>query len=122
MKYLLLLLLIPSVYLQAEWDDWHPENKQLYKNFVALNMIDVYQTNYYLNNYSTTTEMNPIFGDRPSTEKLIAMKVLGLYGTYLLLDGETRQKKRRTLKTVNYFYMGVVIHNGYIGIGLRKEF
>ena len=121
MKYLLLLL-IPSVYLQAEWNDWHPENKEIYKDFVALNMIDLYQTNYYLHKYDTTTEANPIFGDRPSTEKLIVMKALGLYGTYLLIDGDSRQKKRKVLKTVNFFYMGVIIHNGYIGIGLRKDF
>ena len=120
MKYLLLLLF--SISSQAEWNDWHSENKELYKNLVVLNIIDVYQTHYVLNEYPSAEEKNPFLGKRPSTQKLILAKAVALYGVYSTLDGHTRHTKRRTLKTANATYMVVVINNGYIGFDLQKKF
>ena len=120
MRYLLLLMC--SISLQADWKDWDNSNKELFKKYIYLNTIDVHMTYTYTNTYNNVVEVNPFLNKKPSLEKLLLAKTLSAYGFYKILDAESAYTKRKSLEVVNAFYIGVVIHNGYIGFDLRKQF
>ena len=119
MKYLILLLL--SLSLEAKWEDWSEKEKDLYKRFIYLNVIDTHMTYTTIRDFPAT-ETNPLFGKDPSIEEMIIAKTLSAALLYKLLDDDSHYVRERDLKWINAFYTGVVIHNGYIGFELRKDF
>ena len=119
MKYLLLLLC--SMSLQAEWKDWTETEQDLFKDFIVLNLIDIHMTYKTIQNFNAI-EVNPFLGTDPSLEKLILHKAVATGTLYYLLDKDTNKIRQRDLKILNTVYMGVVLHNGYIGFELRKDF
>ena len=120
MKYLILLLL--SLSLEAKWEDWSEKEKDLYKNFIYLNAIDIDITYNVIKNFDSAYEINPIFGKDPSLEQMIITKAISAAIIYKLLDNNSHRVRERELKIINTVYMGIVIHNGYIGFDLRKNF
>ena len=119
MKYLLLLLC--SMSLQAEWKDWTETEQNLFKDFIALNLIDVHMTYRTIQNFPNVVEVNPFLGTEPSLERLFLHKAVVTGTLYYLLDRDSITRER-DLKMLNNIYMGVVLHNGYIGFEMRKRF
>ena len=109
----------------SEWKDWSDENKAQYKTFIALQLIDTTQTwsaiNCQKHTYCTIVELNPILGSHPSKGKLVAVKLLGNYAIYKLLDNPRSNEAGRvkSLRILNGFFTVVVMHNG---IQLTKHF
>ena len=122
MKYLLLLLC--SISLQADWEDWNESNKELFKNYIYLNMIDAHQTYTLTNQFNSVFENNPVYGKKPSLEKIILVKGVSTYVIYKALDNKNinTYSRKVNLKIINTVYLGVILNNGYIGFDLRKEF
>ena len=119
MKYLLLLLC--SMSLQAEWKDWTEKEQDLFKNFIALNLIDMHMTYTTLRDFDAAVEANPVLGPDPSLEKLFLHKTVVTGSLYYLLDKDNKVRER-DLKILNGVYMSVVLHNGYVGFEMRKRF
>ena len=120
MKYLLLLLC--SMSLQAEWKDWTETEQNLFKDFIALNLIDVHMTYRTIQNFPNVVEVNPFLGTEPSLERLFLHKAVATGTLYYLLDKDTSTRRKRDLKILNGVYMGVGLHNGHVGFELRKNF
>ena len=120
MKYLLLLLC--SMSLQAEWKNWTETEQDLFKDFVALNLIDMHMTYTTLRDFDAVVEANPVLGPDPSLERLFLHKAVVTGTLYYLLDRDTSTRRKRDLKILNTVYMGVILHNGYVGFEMRKKF
>jgi len=120
MKYLLLLLC--SMSLQAEWHDWTEKEQNLFKDFIALHLIDTHITYKTTNDFDAVIESNPLLGNNPSPESLILHKAITTAGLYYLLDKDSHRARQRSLKIINGVYTGIVLHNGYVGFDIRKEF
>ena len=120
MKYLLLLLC--SISLQAEWKEWTEKEQDLFKDFIALNLIDMHMTYTSLQDFPSVVEVNPFLGTDPSLEKLILHKAVVTGTLYYLLDKDSNIVRQRDLKILNGVYMGVVLHNGHVGFEMRKKF
>jgi len=119
MKYLLLLLC--SMSLQAEWKDWTETEQDLFKDFIALNLIDTHITYKTIQDFDAV-EINPFLGTSPSLEKLILHKAVATGTLYYFLDKDISTRRKRDLKIFNTVYMGVVLHNGYVVFDIRKDF
>ena len=119
MKYLLLLLC--SMSLQAEWKDWTETEQDLFKDFIALNLIDIHITYKTIQDFDAV-EVNPFLGTSPSLEKLILHKTVATGTLYYFLDKDISTRRKRDLKILNTIYIGAVLHNGYIGFDIRKNF
>ena len=118
------MLLLASGPAAAEWEDWSDKNKAQYKTFLALQLIDTSQTWSAINCQKHTTcsivELNPILGSHPSKGELIALKIVGNYALYKLLDKRLDDNGReRNLRILNGAFTVVVMHNG---IQLVKQF
>jgi hypothetical protein len=107
--------------LQAEWKDWTETEQDLFKDFIALNLIDIHITHKAIQDFGAV-EVNPLLGTDPSLEKLILHKAVATGTLYYLLDKDTSTRRKRDLKILNGVYMGVVLHNGHVGFELRKKF
>ena len=119
MKYLLLLLC--SMSLQAEWKNRTLTEEDLIKDFVALNLLDMHMNYTTLRDFDAAIEANPVLGPDPSLERLFLHKAVVTGTLYYLLDRDSI-KRERDLKMLNNIYMGVVLHNGYIGFEMKKRF
>jgi hypothetical protein len=107
--------------LQAEWKDWTEKEQDLFKNFIALNLIDMHMTYTTLRDFDAAVEANPVLGPDPSLEKLFLHKAVVTGSLYYLLDKDNKVRER-DLKILNGVYMSVVLHNGYVGFEMRKRF
>jgi hypothetical protein len=119
MKYLLLLLC--SVSLQAEFKNWTKTEQNLFNNFIVLNLMDVDMTYRSLKDFPNAVEVNPILGPEPSLDRLLLHKAVATGTLYYLLDKDDITRER-DIKILNGLYMGVILHNGYVGFNLRKNF
>jgi hypothetical protein len=106
----------------AEYKDWSEKEQRQYQTFISLQLIDTAQTLRMVNCQKHTScdlrELNPIMGTHPSTEKVIAVKILGNVLLYKLLDRPNAHRST-TLKWMNGMGTIVVVNNG---IHWRKEF
>tara|TARA_B100000963_G_C22118310_1_gene447952 strand:- start:167 stop:496 length:330 start_codon:yes stop_codon:yes gene_type:complete len=107
--------------LQAEFKNWTKTEQDLFKDFIALNLLDAHMTYKTIQDFDAV-EINPILGKDPSLEKLILHKTLSTVGIYYLLDKDTNTRRKRDLKILNTVYMGVVLHNGYVIFDIKKKF
>ena len=118
------MLLLASGPAAAEWEDWSDKNKAQYKTFLALQLIDTTQTwsaiNCQKHTACTIEELNPILGSHPSKGELIALKIVGNYALYKLLDKRLDDNgRKRNLRILNGALTVVVMNNG---IHLVKQF
>jgi hypothetical protein len=81
-----------------------PPTKNQWRLFWVLQAIDVYATATALD-YDCVTEVNPIFGNRPSTTKLIEIKS-AILSTSLLLGTDMTSADIYSVNTV-YTYIAV---------------
>jgi len=108
----------------AAYKDWSDENKERYKTFLALQLIDTAETWTAINCQKHTAcsieELNPILGSHPSKSELIALKLVGNYALYKVLDKRLDDDgRKRNLRILNGVFTVVVMNNG---IQLVKQF
>ena len=121
---LLTLLLLPSL-VHAHYKDWDETDQLLWKSYVALNVIDTFQTFDLIDkqkdpNYRGT-ETNAILGSRPSKEQLIVLKIVVNSLAYKLIHDYPEQR-RLTLGIMNGIYIRTVQNNHEVGLRVQFRF
>mgnify|MGYP005988632677 CR=1 FL=1 len=113
-----LLISLLSTEIRSEWKDWSIEDQNLFKLLVVGSTLDYVQTKNALDN--GYTEGNPIYGDNPSSERLLITKGLSLGVTYWAFDTiEYTPYRRKGLLILNGLQWGIVIRNEHIGATFR---
>ena len=121
-KLIFILLPLLALSLQAEWKDWTEKEQDLFTDYIALNLIDIHITNLHIQNFDTVVEVNPLIGNKPSLERLILHKAIITGASYIVLDKTPQRYREKDLKIMNGMLMVVVLHNGYVGFDIRKDF
>jgi hypothetical protein len=111
----LLILFATGCANTVPYAEWTPKEKTLYKYYLALQVIDTAQTGSVINcqrnnDRCTLSEANPVYGKRPSMEKLIGMKI-GLNALLYVALGREKTNRVTTLKILNTTMTIVVGHN-----------
>ena len=137
MKYLIALaaILFVSGFLDGNiagdefrhFSDWSKSEKLAFTSFVALQVIDVKQTAWGLkqkreNGTWKYKEANPLYGNRPSTGKLVAMQALTTLGVYFLVGDTPPESKfrRRLYMALIPIKIAVVTRNNHFGLTFSK--
>jgi len=121
-KLIFILLPLLALSLQAEWKDWTEKEQDLFTDYIALNLIDIHITNRHIQDIDTVVEVNPLIGNKPSLERLILHKAIITGASYIVLDKTPQRYREKDLKIMNGVLMVVVLHNGYVGFDIRKDF
>ena len=121
-KLIFILLPLLTLSLQAEWKDWTEKEQDLFTDYIALNLIDIHITNRHIQDINTVVEANPLLGNKPSLERLILHKAIITGASYIILDKTPQRYREKDLKIMNGVLMVVVLHNGYVGFDIRKDF
>ena len=121
-KLIFILLPLLTLSLQAEWKDWTEKEQDLFTDYIALNLIDIHITNRHIQDIDTVVEVNPLLGNKPSLERLILHKAIITGASYIILDKTPQRYREKDLKIMNGVLMVVVLHNGYVGFDIRKDF
>jgi hypothetical protein len=137
MKYLLtmLLLMLPSLG-QAALEDWHPTNQKLFKSYVVLNVVDVFQTFDMIDCQSNRgkqcpyLERNRIVGTHPNKTEIVLLKALTVGIAYYALDKDwdssgwdnSNKPKFIALAVMNMIYIDTISHNHSIGLRVNFNF
>jgi len=106
-------LLILSLDSPAKWEDWNTTDKNLYKAYLIGSALDYMQTKNALDNHYV--EGNPFLGRYPSSERILAQKVLSAGVMYWSFNKLDEKQKRRGLFIVNGIQWGVVLKNESVG-------
>lgn len=102
----------------AQRDPSWEEIKRLEIVFQTLNAVDAIQTIDCLNR-NVCTEMNPILGKNPSTEKIIGLKVAGGVFHYLI----TKEIYKRDPNAARIFqYVSIGLQGSVVAANLRFAF
>ena len=117
MKILLLLLLI-SFPLSAEWDEWSIEDQNLFKLLVFGSALDYMQTKNALDN--GYIEHNPVYGYKPSSDRILITKSISLGVVYHMVNiTESKRLRRKGLLIANGIQWGIVIPHESVGATFR---
>ena len=121
---LLTLLLLPSL-VHAHYKDWDETDQLLWKSYVALNVIDTFQTFDLIDKqkdpYYKGREANPILGSRPSKGQLVVLKIVVNTMAYKLIHDYPKQR-RLTLGIMNGIYIRTVQNNHEVGLRVNFRF
>ena len=109
------------------FNDWSKSEKLAFTSFTALQAIDVKQTAWGLKQRDETgawkyKEANPLYGNRPSTGKLLAIQSLTVLSLYFLV-GETppdSKFRRRLYMALIPIKIAVVTRNNHYGLTFSK--
>ena len=109
-------LILFATTAEAEYSDWSEKEKSQYETLVFLQVIDTAQTFSLIQCQRQpicgVAERNPILGLTPNKKDLLALKIIGNYAIYKLLDvSDNRSFKLRILNGV---FSLVVVHNGIL--------
>lgn len=118
MKKLTLLILLANFAFAGElFENWTAKNETKFYYFVGLQALDVASTRYAINRGGT--EMNPLLGKNPSTEKLLLSKAVMVPLMYGLLSLQDNESRSTVLNWTNIFYVGVVGNNVMVGAKIK---
>ena len=97
---------VPGILDNVEWQNYPSELD--WTIFVTLQVLDVYTT-YRGLKYDCVRELNPIFGQRPSLDRMVLTKLAILYPAveYDIARGNWQQKDVRSVNT----FMALVVGN-----------
>ena len=123
MKYIIYTLLVIPTLLHAHLKDWDKRDQLLWKSYVALNVLDTYQTFDLIDkqkdpNYNLK-EANPILGSNPRKGELVVLKIVISSLAYKFIH-ENPRHRTMTLGIMNGIYLRTVQNNHEIG--LRIDF
>ena len=113
----LLLLVFLSGCAGTGYNDWTEQEQVRYKYFLALQTVDSLQTYNGLKCTSDKPltecleEVNPLYGKRPSLERIVGIKLLSNLLIYTALGGEPDSRRESTLNIINIGTSIVVINN-----------
>ena len=121
---LLTLLLLPSL-VQAHVKDWDETDQLLWKSYVALNVIDTFQTFDLIDkqkdpNYKNI-EANPLLGSHPSKGELVVLKLVLNTMAYKVIH-ENPKYRTVTLSIMNGIYIRTVQNNHEVGLRVNFRF
>jgi len=107
---------------------WSGESITLYTTLQGLSMIDAKQT-FMMDEYrsyfdeiepiSYAHEVNPLMGDSPTSDRIVAVKLLSGALTFYGLNKMKEVNRKKALTYLNVFYLIVVIHNGSLGLNIN---
>ena len=124
MKKLYFLLFLPSLAF-AHFADWDKQQQRLWYSYVALNVIDTFQTFDLIEQQKDPLylgrETNPLLGNRPSKESLIILKLGINYMAYRVLDNHPKARTM-TLGIMNGIYLKTVAGNHEAGFRVTFKF
>ena len=126
-KVILLFLLFSSSCFAGEFkhfNEWETSEKAEFSAFVALSAIDYSQSTWAMrqkdsNGNPLYYEWNPLYGKRPSNEKIALGQLLGIAAYYCVIGNQNPKFVRGIVLGVK---LGVVLHNDSVGIGISKSF
>lgn len=125
----ILLLLFASTPLFGAYEDWDTVDKNLWKSYLALNVIDTGQTfdlikkQRQVDCYTMCNliETNPLLGKNPSRKEFLALKVVTVGVSYYLLDINP-DRRTLVLGIMNGIYIDTVLNNHEIGLRVKFSF
>lgn len=94
--------------------EWKTADQVLFGTYVVASAIDAVQTDQGIRS-GRFVETNPLFGDRPSTQRIVLTKFVIGAGVYWIADAFPVER-RTLLWLVNAVQIGVVAHNASIGM------
>jgi hypothetical protein len=107
---------------------WSGESITLYTTLQGLSMIDAKQT-FMMDEYrsyfdeiepiSYAHEVNPLMGDSPTSDRIVAVKLLSGALTFYGLNKMKEVNRKKALTYLNVFYLIVVIHNNSLGLSIN---
>ena len=125
----ILLLLLFSTPVFGAYEDWDTLDKNLWKSYVALNIIDTAQTFDLIDKQRliechtmcNLIETNPLLGTQPKRVEVVSLKLTTTVLAYYLLD---RYPDQRTLVLgiMNGIYLDTIHNNHQIGLRLNFSF
>ena len=125
----ILLLLFASTPLFGHYEDWDTVDKNLWKSYLALNVIDTGQTFDLIKKQRQVDcyqmcnliETNPLLGKNPSRKEFLALKVVTVGVSYYLLDINP-DRRTLVLGIMNGIYIDTVLNNHEIGLRVKFSF
>ena len=125
----ILLLLLFSTPLFGDYKDWDTVDKNLWKSYLVLNVIDTGQTFDLIKkqrqvdcfSMCNLIETNPLLGKNPSRKEFLALKVATVGLSYYLLDKYPDQRTL-VLGIMNGIYIDTVLNNHEIGLRVNFSF
>ena len=112
----------------GQTEKWSGESVTLYTTLQGLSMIDAKQT-FMMDEYrsyfdeiepiSYAHEVNPLMGDSPTNDRIVAVKLLSGALTFYGLNKMKEKNRRKALMYLNVFYMLIVIHNNSLGLSIN---
>lgn len=117
-KAILFFLFLCNGFAHAE--DWTTTQKALYGTYIGLNVIDASQTIHA--SRDGYTELNPIYGSHPSTERVLLTKVFLVGAVGVLADHVPSTPRTLVLGFLNVLQVGVIEHNRSIGLKIGIGF
>ena len=103
-------------------EGWNGTDKALFGAFVGLQVVDALQTYEIEKHPDKWQELNPIIGDPPHWQTVVALKALEVGVVYYLLDRySTPGQRRAALWLLDGLYVGVVAHN-HFSAGIQIKF
>lgn len=121
---------MPSV-ANAEFrhfNEWTNAEKTELAVYASLSYIDYRQTSWAMKQRNESgnymfIEMNPLYGERPSDEKLMVGQLIGLVGYYWFIGNSNNLPQYHFAKGILLgAKLSVVIHHENIGISLSRAF
>jgi hypothetical protein len=125
-KISLLLFLLLSTSIFADFKDWDTTDKKLWYSYLTLQTIDTLQT-YDLTQCQKTSncnwiEGNALFGKRPKIENIIVGKLVSSSLAFYFLDKQVDHKRTRDLWIINGISFAVVLNNYEVGFRFNYAF
>lgn len=117
----LLILLFLIAHRTARADEWNTGDRVLFGTFVALQIADGLQAYEAHKQPDKWKEVNPLYGDPPTAERIIVTKLITTGLVYYLLDRSSPRGRRGALWLLDGLYLGVLAHNHYTA-GVRIQF
>ena len=124
-----LLILLFSNSIFGDYEDWDTLDKNLWKSYLALNVIDTGQTFDLIKKQRKSDcfsmcnliETNPLLGKNPSRKEFLALKLATVGLSYYLLDKYPDQRTL-VLGIMNGIYIDTVLNNHEIGLRVNFSF
>ena len=125
---IVILLLLSGCASVTPNEQWSDESITLATTVTGLSMIDAKQT-FMMDEYRSyfdriepityAHEVNPLMGDSPTNDRVVAVKLLSGALTFYGLNKMKEKNRRKALMYLNVFYMLVVIHNNSLGLSIN---
>ena len=125
---IVILLLLSGCASVVPNEKWSDESISLATTVTGLSMIDAKQT-FMMDEYRSyfdriepityAHEVNPLMGDSPTNDRVVAVKLLSGALTFYGLNKMKEKNRRKALMYLNVFYMLVVIHNNSLGLSIN---